>query len=90
MARTMYDSHDLYAGLSFAVKNQVWADGKVPELWMEIRSGRPHAWIFGEAHASCVDLVKESVGGRWIVFRDVYRDLDQIFFSTGCPGELGQ
>jgi hypothetical protein len=90
MARTVNDSHDLNAGFNFAVKNQVRADGKVAEIRMEIWSGRPHAWIFREAHASCVDLVKKSVGGRRIVFCDVYRDLDQVFFGTGCPRELGQ
>src|ERR1019366_2914037 len=66
MACTVNDLHDLNAGLNFAVKNQVRADGKVAEIRMEIWSGRPHAWIFREAHASCVDLVKKSVGGRRI------------------------
>ena len=36
MARTVNDSHDLNAGLNFAVKNQVPADGKVAEIRMAL------------------------------------------------------
>ena len=61
MARTVNDSHDLNAGFNFAVKNQVRADGKVAEIRMEIWSGRPHAWIFREAHASIQSLAKQIV-----------------------------
>ena len=64
--------------LRLSVENQIAADRKDPDLRCEVRPKASQAGQRGQPLALTPDPVDQTVGGPWLLFRDVQPDLGEV------------